>query len=70
MKKKHLIGIFSVIAICASALTVVAYKDKGNENKCEHNYGEEVVAVEATCEEDGVKLYTCSELFKLQLVCE
>ena len=61
MKKKLLIGIFSVIAICASALTVVAYKDKGNENKCEHNYGERVVAVEATCEEDGVKLYTCSE---------
>ena len=61
MKKKLLIGIFSVIAICASALTVVAYKDKGNENKCEHNYGEGVVAVEATCEEDGVKLYTCSE---------
>ena len=56
MKKKLLIGIFSVIAICASALTVVAYKDKGNENKCEHNYGEGVVAVEATCEEDGVKL--------------
>ena len=61
MKKKLLIGILSAIAICASALTVVAYKDKGNENKCEHNYGEGVVAVEATCEEGGVKLYTCSE---------
>ena len=61
MKKKLLIGIFSVIAICASALTVVAYKDKGNESKCDHNYGAGVITVEATCEEDGVKLYTCSE---------
>ena len=61
MKKKILTSILSAIAICASALTAVACKDKENENKCEHNYGEGVVTAEATCEEDGVKRYTCSE---------
>ena len=61
MKKKLLTSIFSVIAICASALTAVACKGNENESKCEHNYGEGVITVEATCEEDGVKLYTCSE---------
>ena len=60
MKKKILTSILSVIAISAGGLTAVACKDKENESKCEHNYGEGVVTVEATCEEDGVKLYTCS----------
>ena len=60
MKKKLLTSIFSVIAISASVLTAVACKGNENENKCEHNYGEGVVTVEATCVEDGVKLYTCS----------
>ena len=60
MKKKLLTSIYSVIAICASALTAVACKGNENESKCEHNYGEGVITVEATCEEDGVKLYTCS----------
>ena len=61
MKKKLLISIFSAIAICASALTVVAYKNKENESKCEHNYGAGVITVEATCETDGVKLYSCDK---------
>ena len=61
MKKKLLTSIFSVIAICASALTAGACKGNEDESKCEHNYGEGVITVEATCEEDGVKLYTCSE---------
>ncbi len=61
MKKKLLTSIFSVIAICASALTAVACKDKGDESKCEHNYGAGVITVEATCEEDGVKLYSCDK---------
>ena len=61
MKKKLLISIFSVIAISASALTVVAYKNKENESKCEHNYGAGVITVEATCETDGVKLYSCDK---------
>ena len=60
MKKKLLTSIFSVIAICASALTAVACKGNESESNCEHNYGEGVITVEATCEEDGVKLYTCS----------
>ena len=49
MKKKLLISIFSAIAISASALTVVAYKNKENESKCEHSYGAGVITVEATC---------------------
>ena len=61
MKKKLLISIFSVIAISASALTVVAYKNKENESKCEHDYGAGVITVEATCETDGVKLYSCDK---------
>ena len=61
MKKKLLISIFSVIAISASALTVVAYKNKENESKCEHNYGAGVITSEATCETDGVKLYSCDK---------
>ena len=61
MKKKILTSILSVIAISAGGLTAVACKDKEDESKCEHNYGLGVVTVEATCEEDGVKLYTCSE---------
>ena len=61
MKKKILTSILSVIAISAGGLTAVACKDKEEESKCEHNYGLGVVTVEATCEEDGVKLYTCSE---------
>ena len=60
MKKKILTSILSVIAISAGGLTAVACKGNENENKCEHNYGKGVVTVEATCEEDGVKLYTCS----------
>lgn len=35
--------------------------EQENESKCEHDYGMGVVTVEATCEEDGVKLYTCGE---------
>ena len=35
--------------------------EQGNESKCEHDYGLGVVTVEATCEEDGMKLYTCNE---------
>ncbi len=61
MKKKLLTSIFSVIAICASALTAVACKDKEKESKCEHNYGAGVITVEATCETDGVKLYSCDK---------
>lgn len=59
MKKKILTSIFSVITICASALTAVACKYEEEENKCEHNYGAGIVTVEATCETDGVKLYSC-----------
>ena len=59
MKKKILTSIFSVITICASALTAVACKSKEDESKCEHNYGAGIVTVEATCETDGVKLYSC-----------
>ena len=61
MKKKLLTSIFSVIAICASALTAVACKDKDDEGKCEHDYGAGVITVEATCEKDGVKLYSCDK---------
>ena len=61
MKKKILTSIFSVITICASALTAVACKSKEDESKCEHNYGEGIVTVEATCEKDGVKLYSCNK---------
>ena len=61
MKKKILTSIFSVIAICASALTAVACKSKEDESKCEHNYGEGIVTVEATCEKDGEKLYSCNK---------
>ena len=64
-KAKTIIGIVAGVVVIAGviggSIAIANAVKKNKQANCEHVYDEGQITVEATCETDGVKLYTCSE---------
>ena len=55
------VGVLVVAGVVGGSIAIANAVKKNKQAKCEHIYDEGQITVEATCETDGVKLYTCSE---------
>ena len=55
------VGVLVVAGVIGGSIAIANAVKKNKQAKCEHIYDEGQITVEATCETDGVKLYTCSE---------
>ncbi len=62
MKNKLITAIVALSATvtCAFGLSSCALLGGGNENECQHSFGEWTTLEDAGCEKDGLKEHTCS----------
>ena len=56
-----IVGVLLVAGAIGGSVAIANAVKKDKQSKCEHVYDEGKIKVEATCEEAGVKMYTCSE---------